>query len=68
MAHKDMEGGLTLGQTFLIWAALWAVILFLMVGCGGGEGEAPTVAQEVPKYHVPVTPDPCTTTYPCEKK
>lgn len=42
--------------------------IFALTGCGGGEDEAPTVAEEMPKYHVPVTPDPCTTTYPCQAK
>lgn len=45
------------------------VVGMLLFGCGGGgPDEAPGVAEEAPKYHVPATPDPCTTTYPCEKK
>lgn len=45
------------------------VALLILFGCGGGgEDEAPTVAKETPKYHVPPTPDPCTTTYPCQVK
>lgn len=47
---------------------LGGMIVLALAGCGGGGDEAPTVAEEAPKYHVPPTPDPCTTTYPCEKK
>lgn len=44
-------------------------LALLIFGCGGGgDDEAPTVAEEAPKYHVPATPDPCTVTFPCEKK
>ena len=44
-------------------------IISMLGGCGGGEDDkAPTVAEEAPKYHVPTTPDPCTTTYPCQAK
>lgn len=45
------------------------VALLILFGCGGGgEDEAPTVAQEQVKYPTPKDPDPCTTTYPCQAK
>ncbi|MNK71136.1 hypothetical protein D3C87_905780 [compost metagenome] len=45
------------------------VAVLCLFGCGGGgDDEAPGVENEVPKYHVPATPDPCTTTYPCQPK
>lgn len=58
-------------KIFLGWLIVWAAIAIvasILVGCGGGGDEAPTVAEEAPKYHVPATPDPCTTTYPCQPK
>lgn len=52
----------------VVGLAILALFLPYLVGCGGGPDEAPGVAEEAPKYHVPATPDPCTTTYPCQPK
>lgn len=57
----------TLFGVGLVATLMW-VVMVLLVGCGGGDDEASTVAEEAPKYHVPATPDPCTVTFPCEKK
>lgn len=52
-----------------VFIAMAVVAFLILYGCGGGgEDEAPVVAEEAPKYHVPPTPDPCTTTYPCQPK
>lgn len=54
-------------EKLMFWIIV-GMVLVILFGCGGGPDEAPGVTQETPKYHVPVTPDPCTTTYPCQPK
>lgn len=54
-------------EKLMFWIIV-GMVMVILFGCGGGPDEAPGVAEEAPKYHVPATPDPCTTTYPCQPK